>query len=169
MLRTKECVTRPEQVFAHYQFQRFVTLEYIDTAQIAKGGTIVLLTDEESTIQEVETYHATDYNWIYLDRQRQNGTAGGFNRHIPSGDEALDAISIMAELKLAAQCQRLVAGDSGFVAQITDARNAIGKTFQRFTVKTRISEQAAKKDRNILPQQRVEKMLKEIASKNAKE
>lgn len=140
--------------------------EYIDKGQIQRGETIVLLTDDASTIEEVETYHATNYNWVYLKRQRTRGTEGGFNKHIPSGDQALEVITIMSEVKLASQCDTLVAGDSGFVTIITDAMNAIGRTYKQFTVRTRIKEVDAKKDRNKDAKLRAEEMLRNIDARN---
>lgn len=92
----------------------------------------MLLTDDVSTIEEVERYHSKDYKWIYVKRQRVRGTEGGFNGHIPSGDEGLEVITIMAEVKLASQCNKLVSGHSGFVTTITDAMDAAGKKYKKF-------------------------------------
>lgn len=43
--------------------------EYIENGHINEGDTIVLLTDDASTVEEVEKYHAKKYNWIYLKRK----------------------------------------------------------------------------------------------------
>jgi hypothetical protein len=34
------------------------------------------LTDDVSTIEEIEQYHAKDYNWIYLQRPQHRGSEG---------------------------------------------------------------------------------------------
>lgn len=136
-------------------------VEYLDKGQIQKGDTIVLLTDDVSTIEEIEKYHATTYNWIYLKRTRRRGTEGGFNKHIIS-DEASEVVSIMAEVRMASQCNKLVAGHSGFVTTITDAMNALGKDYKVFMVQTRVKQEDVKKDRKIDAKIRVEKMLEEI-------
>lgn len=135
--------------------------EYIDKGQIKKGDTIVLLTDDASTIEEVEKHHATNYNWIYLQRKRRRGTEGGFNQHIIS-DEAMEVVSIMAEVKMASQCNRLVAGHSGFVTTITDGMDASGKGYKVLSVQTRVKKEDIQKDRNIDAKLRVEKMLEDI-------
>lgn len=127
-----------------------------------------MLTDDVSTIEEVETYHATNYNWIYLKRQRTRGTEGGFNKHIPSGDQALEVITIMSEVKLASQCNTLVAGDSGFVTTITDAMDALDKKYIKYGVQTRVKEADVKKDRKKDAKLRVEAMLKDIDTRNNK-
>ena len=127
-----------------------------------------MLTDDATTIDEVETYHATNYNWIYLKRQRTRGTEGGFNKHIPSGDQALEVITIMAEVKLASQCNALVAGDSGFLTTITNAMDAVGKHYKKYGVQTRVKEADVKKDIKMDAKLRVEQMLKEIDSMNEK-
>lgn len=122
----------------------------------------MLLTDDASTIEEVEKYHATKYNWIYLKRERFRGTSGGFSKHIPSGDEALEVVTIMAEVKLASQCTKLVAGHSGFVTTITDAMDAIGTKYKKYSVQTRVKESDVKMDRNKDAKIRVEEMWKGI-------
>ena len=158
-------VRRGDSGFVKFPWRRYAAVqEYVDKAQIQKGDTIVLLTDDESTIEEVERYHATNFKWIYLKRQRTRGTEGGFNKHIPSGDPALEVITIMAEVKLASQCNKLVAGHSGFVTTITDAMDAIGKKYTQYTVQTRVKEADVKQERKIDAKVRVEKMLKAIDS-----
>ena len=121
-----------------------------------------MLTDDVSTIEEVEKYHATRYNWIYLKRKRFRGTEGGFSNHIASGDEFLEVVTIMAEVKLASQCNKLVAGHSGFVTTITDAMEAMGTKFKKYTVQTRVKESDVKKDRNRDAKDRVNDMWQEI-------
>ena len=127
-----------------------------------------MLTDDASTIEEVENYRATNYNWIYLKRQRTRGTESGFNKHIPSGDQALEVITIMSEVKLASQCNTLVAGDSGFVTTITDAMDEMGKKYTKYGVQTRVKEADVKKDRKKDAELRVEAMLKDIDTRNNK-
>ena len=124
-----------------------------------------MLSDDESTIEEVQKQHADKYNWIYLKRKRFRGTSGGFNKHIPSDDEALEVVTIMAEAKLAAQCQKLVVGTSGFVTVLKDAMELAGQNYKQYVVKTRITKGDIKKDKKLDAMVRAENMLNEIDSK----
>lgn len=110
--------------------------EYIQAGNISLGQTIVLLTDDVSTIEEVEKYHKDDYRWIYLNRPRFRGSVGGFEGFIPSQDPALEVLAIMAEIQMASICSKLVHGKSGFVAIITEAMENAGHPFETFYLQT---------------------------------
>ena len=94
---------------------------YLTAGTVARGATVVVLTDDSSTIDEIEQYHMGQYNWVYLHRPRFRGPEGGFEGFIPSKDPASEVLAIMAELQMASQCQTLVHGKSGFVEIIQEA------------------------------------------------
>lgn len=78
--------------------------------------------DDETTIQEVKKYHSNgQYNWIYANRPRNQAARGGFHSHLPSQDAAYDFVAILAELKWASHCTKLVHGLSGFAVLLEDA------------------------------------------------
>jgi hypothetical protein len=141
-------------------------IEYIDKAKIQPNDTIVLLSDDISTIEEVEKYHAKKYHWIYLKRKRFRGTEGGINNHIPTGDPALEVITIMAEVKLAAQCHKLVTGTSGFVTAIQDALEVAGTPYKQYTIHTRITKDDVKRDKKLDASVRAQTMWDAIEAKN---
>lgn len=118
--------------------------EYIEKGQVQKGENIVLLTDDDTTIEEIKKYHSWDYNWIYSDRPRQTGTRKGFNSHIASNVPALDYVAILAELKLASQCHKFVYGYSGFARIIVEALREAGTNFTEYYLDTTISNEEAK-------------------------
>jgi hypothetical protein len=126
------------------------------------------MSDDISTIEEVEKYHASNYNWIYLKRRRFRGTEGGINNHIPSGDQALEVVTIMAEAKLASQCRKLVTGTSGFVEVIKDALEVAGTPYKQYTVQTRITKDAIKPDKRLDASVRAKNMWEAIEAKNNK-
>ncbi|KAL7561193.1 hypothetical protein ACA910_004119 [Epithemia clementina (nom. ined.)] len=95
--------------------------EYLDAGKIRQGETVVVLTDDASTIDEIMEYHKSQYNWVYLERPRFRGAEGGHERHIPSKDPTFEVLSIMAELTLASHCKKLVHGKSGFATTISEA------------------------------------------------
>jgi hypothetical protein len=127
--------------------------EYLDAGNISHGETIVLLTDDVSTIDEVQEFHnggnhmiqddnnhhdnhhessssSHDYNWIYVHRPRFLGSQGGFEGFIPSNDPAFEVVAILADMQLASYCPRLVHGKSGFVDLLVEEREQAGLPLQ---------------------------------------
>jgi hypothetical protein len=74
---------------------------------------VVLLTDDQSVIEESHEFHAT-LPWIYVNRTRHRGIEGGYNGHKPSGDPVHEIAVILAEMKLARHCERLIFTKSGY-------------------------------------------------------
>ena len=105
--------------------------EYLEAANIQEGENILLLTDDQSTIEEANKHHP-NYNWIYLDRPRNTGVSGGWEGHIPSGDGAFDFVVAETEKKVAATCNKFVHGHSGF----------LGTLFQQLSIQNEKYEQA---------------------------
>lgn len=98
--------------------------EYLIAGGVRPNETVLLLTDDESAVKEVEQYLLHQQNWIYVNRPRTQGTALGFEGFIPSQDPAFEVVSILAELQLASHCQKLVHGKSGFVAVIAESMSS---------------------------------------------
>lgn len=71
------------------------------------------------------------------------GAEGGFDGHIPSKDPPYDLVAILAELKLASQCTKLVHGDSGFATLISQAMEDAGTRYETFYVNTLLNKQQA--------------------------
>ena len=97
--------------------------EYLDGAatvtNLTKGDTIVLLTDDQSTIDEAKYLHP-EYNWLYINRTRHFG-ATKKNQHLPSNSPSLEFLNIYADFKMAAPCHTLVHGTSNMVTFIVHA------------------------------------------------
>jgi hypothetical protein len=137
--------------------------EYLQAGNITTGETVVVLTDDVSTIEEIEQYHAKDYNWIYLQRPRHRGSAGGFEGFIPSSDPAFEILAILVEIQLAGQCNKLVHGKSGFVATIADEMELSGHPYELIYLQT----QQAKGDQPKLdPKERAAGYLKAIQDRH---
>ncbi|KAL3762749.1 hypothetical protein ACHAW5_006560 [Stephanodiscus triporus] len=92
-------------------------VEFIREGGIGPGDPVLILTDDETTIYEAETFYP-EYNWIYIDRPRVNITYGGWEGLIPSGDEVQEFVAIYAEMLLASRCNRVVHGQSGFIREL---------------------------------------------------
>lgn len=140
--------------------------EYLQAGNITKGETVVLLTDDVSTIEEVEKYHKNDYNWVYLNRARVRGSTGGFEGFIPSQDPALEVLAIMSEIKLASSCNKLVHGKSGFVAIIVEAMENSGHPFETIYLQT---QQDKKQQAKLDPKDRAEIYLNAIQERLEKD
>ena len=137
--------------------------EYLEAGHVAKGSTVVLLTDDETTIDEVEQHHAQDYHWVYFSRARFRGSEGGFEGFIPSQDPAEEVLAILAESELAAQCNVLVHGKSGFVAVLVDAFEASGHPFELVYLNTQQDKASQPK---MDPRDRASAYLATIAETN---
>lgn len=137
-------VRRGDSGIPRRPFRRYAAIsEYLEVGEIQPGGSIVLLTDDTSTIAEVQEHHP-QYNWIYYaDRPRNNGPNGGFDGHIPSNDPAYDFVVIQAELQLASQCTKFVHGSSSFADMVYDAMSARGTNVTRFMLDTTVSKEVA--------------------------
>lgn len=142
-------------------YRRYAAVqEYIDAAGIKEGDNIVLLTDDQSTIDEVKKYHPL-YKWIYLERPRTTGVSLGFNGHIPSGDEAFELLAIETELRIAASCDKVVCGQSGFMESLIHSMDAEKKNYSLYFVDTRVSKAEAMKYGS-KAQRRAESLLKAV-------
>ena len=104
-----------------------------------------MLTDDVTTIEEVQKYHAKDYNWIYLDRPRNRGIDAGMNGHIPSGDEGFEMLAIETELKVAAMCEKIVCGMSGFMESLVQSMDAENMPYTLHFLDTRVTKKEALK------------------------
>jgi hypothetical protein len=92
-------------------FRRYAAVqEYIDLAEVQEGDTILLLTDDQSTIDEIHQYHK-NYNWVYVNRTRVHGVDGGWESHLPSGDAPFEVLVIETETYLAGLCEKVVHGE----------------------------------------------------------
>jgi hypothetical protein len=90
----------------------FALSEYIQHVP-SHHKSIVLLTDDQSAIDEAHALHP-NHTWIYVNRTRHRGTRGGYNGHIPSGDPIQEMVVILSEMQLAAKCQTLIYTRSGY-------------------------------------------------------
>jgi hypothetical protein len=138
-------VRRGDAGFPRAPFRRYAAVqEYIDAARIQRGDNILLLTNDQSTVDEVKKYHPS-YNWTFLDRPRNHGVSGGWEGHIPSGDGAFEMLAIDTELKLAATCEKVVYGYSGFMKAFLNNQIARNKNLELYYVDTVVSKEEARK------------------------
>lgn len=157
-------VRRGDAGFARKPYRRYAAVsEYIEKGKIQPGDNIVLLTDDSSTITEIKRYHP-EYNWYYYDRPRNQNIVGGFDGHIPSGDEAFELLVIESELKLAQSCDKFVYGHSGFMKQLVKAMVAEEKNFTSYYVDTSVSQAEATKFKS--HEERVESFFREIEARH---
>lgn len=143
-------VRRGDAGFPREPFRRYAPVqEYLNAVPNLKpNDTILLLTDDQSTIDEVQRYHINNYDWYYLDRPRVHNVEGGFDGHIPSGDEAYEMLVLDTELNIASRCDRFVNGKSGFVKGLLQSMDWEGKKYEHFYVDTEISKEEARKYAN---------------------
>jgi hypothetical protein len=139
--------------------------EYLDTGNVARGETIVLLTDDASTIEEVQQFHDDDrHSWIFVQRPRFLGSQGGFEGFIPSNDPAFEVLAILADMQLASYCPKLVHGKSGFVDLLVEEREREGKPVQ--TILLDIQQDKGSQPK-LDAKERAEQYLQHIRQKHA--
>ncbi|CAB9511758.1 expressed unknown protein [Seminavis robusta] len=127
-------------------FRRYAAVqEYVDAGSLKEGDNVFLMTDDESTIDEIKKHLPNNYNWMYFERQRNRGVANGFDGHIPSQDHGLEMVAIASELQLASTCEKMVFGVSGFMASLMDDLDISGKSYTKHFVDTEVSKQEARK------------------------
>jgi hypothetical protein len=111
-------IRRGDAGFPKQTYRRWAAVqEYIDAGNVKAGASIMLLTDDSSTIDEIKEHHP-NYNWIYLDRPRAQGVESGWKGHIPSGDRTFEVLAIYSEIQLASEYQTLTQGRSGFMKML---------------------------------------------------
>ena len=155
--------------------RRYVPLsEYIAAGNLTPSDPIVLLTDDQSTLDEIQNYYP-NYQWWYPPRRRVRAMEGGFDGHTPNGPET-DFVTMLAELQVASQCKRLVHGDSGFTRLIIWAMqdgnnifhpfesNQQGTPIETYRVQTEITKKEAEAMRG--GKQLAESMLAQIEQEN---
>mmetsp|Transcript_19912 Transcript_19912/g.29530 ORF Transcript_19912/g.29530 Transcript_19912/m.29530 type:complete len:480 (-) Transcript_19912:67-1506(-) len=108
---------RGDTILAKGQRSYHSIAEYLNSADGRRGveRNILLLTDDANAIQEAKTeFPSPQYNWMYVDRPRYEGNAGGWENHLPSNDAAQEVIAMLTELQLAQRCTSLIRGHSTF-------------------------------------------------------
>jgi hypothetical protein len=98
--------------------QYFPLQDYLTACHAKKGDSIILFTDDETTIEELALH--PDINFIYIQKGRFRGSNGGFSEHVPSGNPMLEVVAILAEFKLATLCDTLVHTRSGFATLLQE-------------------------------------------------
>jgi hypothetical protein len=147
------------------EFRRYAAVqEYIDAANITRGETIFLLTDDESTIEEVRNVHANQYNWIYVDRPRATNVKGGFNSHFPSGDPAFEMLVLDTELTVASRCDKVVRGCSSFMENMLLSMNLDNKQYVEYYIDTVDWDEESKNFSS--DAERAETLLQEVDMRN---
>ena len=143
-------------------YRRYAAVqEYLDAGNVEEGSNVFLMTDDDSTLTEIQKHLKDKYNWIYFKKPRNQGIVAGFDKHIPSGDEALEMVTIASEQQLAASCQNFVHGQSGFVKSLLEEMDFDRKNVTVHYLDTEVTKEEAvqyKADQ----QGRVTKFLQDI-------
>jgi hypothetical protein len=124
-------------------------LPSVNTTSLQKKSnhTIFLLTDDSNAILEAHEFFP-HINWVYLDRQRHNGTSGGWENQTPSKNPKLETIVIMSIFELAQQCNNFVHGRSSFSSMIWTHMQRAGATKHRYHVDAGVADKKHKDNTN---------------------
>lgn len=148
---------------ANYKRNYYLLKEYLTRGQVSKDDNLLLFTDDQSTIEEAELLHP-EYRWNYWDRKRHRGPVPN-NAHLPSGNAELEILTILAERKLASQCQKGVFGNSNMATLFRNAM-AIEHGLQNLNL-VAIDKRALRKTR-IEPQDFVKELDQQLEAARKK-
>jgi hypothetical protein len=112
-------VRRSDAMTERHERNFYPLSEYLERGNVTKGENILLLTDDETAIEEALLLHP-QYNWHYWNRTRHRGAVKR-NKHIPSNDEAKELLIILAEIELAGKCAKGIHGTSNMVKMFETA------------------------------------------------
>ena len=123
-------------------FRRYAAVqEYLDLAKPETNATIFLMSDDASTIEEIQKYFSSEFQWVYSDKIRTQGVKRGFNNHVPEGSSGPDEFAyITLEQSLASSyCGAFVYGNSGYAKTLIEKINLKGRAVREYYVETLIS------------------------------
>lgn len=128
-------VRRADVVLHSKQSRRYFAIkEYLDAIpNLEAGSNLLLFTDDANAIDEAHEFHP-QYNWMYVNRTRFRGAEGGFESQIPSKDPVAEVVSLLAEFKLAKNCDALVHTKSGFATLLHGEMVSTGRDINRIQI-----------------------------------
>ena len=130
---------RRTDVVLHKQHSRkyFSVQEYLDKLKAADDGSdvknIYLFTDDANAIDEALKFHS-DYNWMYLKKKRHRGSEGGWENQLPGDSPTEEVIAMLAEFRLAQECDFFVHTKSAYATVIYDSMKRTGKHINRLEI-----------------------------------
>lgn len=171
-LRENGCVAlhvrRSDVGFIREPFRRYAAVqEYLDLlppTNDTQKTTILLLTDDASTIDEVNTYLTGDhspYTFVYVDKPRNRGVEAGFEGHVPiQSDGPEELLSVVLEMQLVQECHTFVHGQSGFATLLGDSMYTKiypnTEKFKKYYLDTTVTEESVKAKFKMQPEKRTE-------------
>lgn len=117
-------VRRADVVLHGSQARKYFSMaDYVKLLPQRTSGkhTVLLLTDDANAIDEALEFHADAANWVYFERPRHRGTAGGWEEQVPSRDPKQEVVTILATLKLVQRCDTLIHSRSKFADALSRA------------------------------------------------
>lgn len=103
--------------------------EYLNTSsKIRIFKNILLLTDDQNAISEAGSLFP-EYNWIFIDRPRWKGAAGGWERQLPSSDPSFEMLVLLSTFQLVKKCKSFVHSSSSLSKWIKDSMNRRAQVF----------------------------------------
>ncbi|CAB9514147.1 expressed unknown protein [Seminavis robusta] len=123
-------------------YRRYAAVqEYLDLLpDLQSNTTIFLLTDDASTIEEVQRHHISKHRWVYTDKARVRGVENGFDGHVPPSSSGPDELAIItAEQELASKhCDSFVFGRSGYAYTLLEQMRSTGRQINTYYLETRV-------------------------------
>jgi len=118
-VRRADVVLHGSQARKYFSMADYVKL--LPSTKQQEKHTVLLLTDDANAIDEALEFHSDVANWVYFDRPRHRGTAGGWEEQVPSRDPKKEVITILATLKLVQRCETLISSRSKFADALSRA------------------------------------------------
>ena len=143
--------------------------DYVDKLPKKRRTNIFLLTDDANAIDEAHEFYP-DTNWIYFNRTRFRGSAGGWENQIPSNSPKAEVITLLATLQLVRLCDTIVYGQSIFADLLVDSMRSVeydrpGGSIQHYRVDDGVKD--AYSSNNSDSDEKLEKVLKKLRKNNS--
>lgn len=129
-------------------------IEYLQLLPLSfrqdSNRTILLLTDDHTTIQEMNRYYSCSdapfQNFVHIEKKRREGVKGQFDYHIPEGSNGFqELLYILLELDLIQNCDTFVHGNSGYAMMLWDKMRLQGRTEEdRYHLMTMVTKKQAR-------------------------
>jgi hypothetical protein len=163
---------RRSDVILHQENTRryYAISDYVAKLPKKRRTNIFLLTDDANAIDEAHEFYPA-INWIYFNRTRFRGAAGGWENQIPSNSPKAEVITLLATLQLVRLCDTIVHGESVFSQMLVESMQSVesdgpGDSLQLYRVDDGIKDSIRISSKNSNSDEKLEKALKKLRKKN---
>ena len=167
-VRRTDVVLHSSQSRKYYAVADYVDMLPKERRQPHANGTIFLLTDDATAIDEAMEFFP-QLPWYFLNRTRHRGREGGWENQTPSKSPKQEVVLILATLRLVKQCDYFVHGASKFSDAIYMSMREARPRVVRREVKAGAVFSASNSDSDTKLEERLERERQKMKQKESTE